>query len=493
MRFVRVGGIVASLAVVFGGFVVSRASAQNTNVLVVEAYIDGQSRLILNGNTAQWHHLRFDAPGLWFANEPTVLNDQPWFPVWPATTFSCDCFSLPLSSVTTPLSTSEPTLVSLKLVSGRGTASVIQQPSSSNNYTAIVEFDDREPGGAAWYKVELTYGPATYELKPVQPPTPTFICPTEICLYTWGETASAASGAPNHRIIGQPSTGFNAFGVQQTSSFTARSLIGAPMPQTPSCLVFDSPKAPSFLQPRNAICGANGSLTGSMFGEAGFGTLKAYAGLNALMYTGEGQVVHAVAGGADVVGFQDDLRDPEFTPRVARFRFHVHGDVNSVVSPGAKGDGGFFFRGGGSPCFGLSCVGVAQDWLGPYASTRTVTIDIDYVTGAYFSALFELDAAAMAASASGAAFDAEVTANFDATATLERIQIFEGTHDNLGSEITRFSISSQSGTNYNEYLGDTAAPSLAVPASIITAATSSSGRQSPSRYPRLMTATQNQQ
>ena len=52
--------------------------------ITVQAVIDGRSQLILRGNTAQWRHFDFAAPGrLDFKNAPTVINNVEWFPVWP--------------------------------------------------------------------------------------------------------------------------------------------------------------------------------------------------------------------------------------------------------------------------------------------------------------------------------------------------------------------------------------------------------------------------
>ena len=60
--------------------------------------------------------------------------------------------------------------------------------------------------------------------------------------------------------------------------------------------------------------------------------------------------------------------------------------------------------------------------------------------------------------AGAANLTASVVANFSATATLERIKLFEGAPENLGPEITDFTIVSRSGVDYNQYIESAAPP-----------------------------------
>ena len=64
-------------------------------VVEIEALIDGRDQLIIQGNTLQWHHLRFAAVGRHDGrNEPTVISTQlngvtimdgvEWIPQWSA-------------------------------------------------------------------------------------------------------------------------------------------------------------------------------------------------------------------------------------------------------------------------------------------------------------------------------------------------------------------------------------------------------------------------
>jgi len=62
---------------------VSASTALVTQTLRIETLIDGRSQLIVRANTSQWFHLDCAAPGRHlFRNEPTVINEVDWFPVW---------------------------------------------------------------------------------------------------------------------------------------------------------------------------------------------------------------------------------------------------------------------------------------------------------------------------------------------------------------------------------------------------------------------------
>lgn len=125
----------------------------------ISALIDGRSQLLLRGHRAQWHHFDFAAPGrLWFADEPTVINGQAWFPVWPDTPDAenrdCNCFSDVFTGVLPPL----PPVANeyaLRAMQSRGSASIIQQPTASNDFTLIIELDDNPEDGGALYVIDI--------------------------------------------------------------------------------------------------------------------------------------------------------------------------------------------------------------------------------------------------------------------------------------------------------------------------------------------------
>ena len=125
--------------------------------LDVRAWVDGVSDLILQGSTVHWHHLSYAAPGLLGGvNEPTYLNASPWTPSWPSAgeNRDCNCDSQPSPAVP-PLPTHDQTVV-LRKVSGRGSISVLEEPSAATGYAFRVELDDPS-SGADWYEFVLTY------------------------------------------------------------------------------------------------------------------------------------------------------------------------------------------------------------------------------------------------------------------------------------------------------------------------------------------------
>ncbi|MCU0233775.1 MAG: hypothetical protein MUE90_07075 [Thermoanaerobaculales bacterium] len=145
--------------VLFGLAILTVAGSLSAGTIAVEAWIDGRSQLILKGNTAQWYHLDFTAPGRGGVTYPTVINGVDWFPVWPGDPGNpnnsfCNCFSDVFTGVNPPLPASA-LPVTLNIVQARAGVSILQQPSSGNDYELIVEFNDNGPGGAAWYLIEL--------------------------------------------------------------------------------------------------------------------------------------------------------------------------------------------------------------------------------------------------------------------------------------------------------------------------------------------------
>jgi len=132
--------------------------------LRIEAYIDGRDRLILQRNTVQWHRLEWDPPGrVGEQTLPTVINDVPWIPDWPdsAATDKPDPknYSAKFESLKPPLpaSSASRALVEIKRIAGRGKISIIEQPSSSNDYTLIIEFNDNSFKGPGYYIVDVAY------------------------------------------------------------------------------------------------------------------------------------------------------------------------------------------------------------------------------------------------------------------------------------------------------------------------------------------------
>ncbi|MEO8878720.1 MAG: hypothetical protein ABI461_24230 [Polyangiaceae bacterium] len=123
--------------------------------LHVNALIDGESQLVIVGNTAHWHHLSYSTPGSWNGNNAPTKFDTTnlWYPTWPGgSCTSCDSSN---TATVTPLAAKAQT-VSL-VSSGRDSLTISQQPSATNSFTLIVDFNDVSTGGGAYYEADLTY------------------------------------------------------------------------------------------------------------------------------------------------------------------------------------------------------------------------------------------------------------------------------------------------------------------------------------------------
>ncbi len=137
-------------------------AAQATVHILAE--IDGRSRLILAGDTAQWQHYDFAAPGridcdTGYPIEPTYLEGSPWWPQW-ADLPDCEnrdcggCTSEVLTGLAPALPLSDYQGL-LTPIQARGSVAIVEQPSSANGYRVVLEFNDNGWGGADWYEVEL--------------------------------------------------------------------------------------------------------------------------------------------------------------------------------------------------------------------------------------------------------------------------------------------------------------------------------------------------
>jgi hypothetical protein len=138
---------------------VAGATAAVGGVIRVQAYVDGRSQLILQGDTAQWHHFDYAAPGReGFINLPTTINGTDWYPQWPdipdAENRFCNCYSDVYTGVDPPVPQTD-VVVSLTLVQALGPVSIVQAPSLANDYTLVVQFNDYAPPGAHWYIVDI--------------------------------------------------------------------------------------------------------------------------------------------------------------------------------------------------------------------------------------------------------------------------------------------------------------------------------------------------
>ena len=111
-------------------------------------------QLVLKGNTAQWQHFDYGAPG-YDDDLPTRINGSSWYPQWSGDPRDCNgCYSGIFSGVSPAISAVTQTVM-LNTIQAREDLAIVQQPSAGNDYTLILGFDDNSAGGAAWYVLEL--------------------------------------------------------------------------------------------------------------------------------------------------------------------------------------------------------------------------------------------------------------------------------------------------------------------------------------------------
>jgi hypothetical protein len=126
------------------------------NVLRIQAYIDGRSRLQLRGDTAQWLNLEYSVPGTSGRTpRPTIVNGRQWYPQWTKAPDGGNNLSDVRDGVQPPVPAKNVPF-EVKLIRGRGAVSIVQQPAAENQYTLIVEFDDSIAAGAADYIAEIS-------------------------------------------------------------------------------------------------------------------------------------------------------------------------------------------------------------------------------------------------------------------------------------------------------------------------------------------------
>jgi probable HAF family extracellular repeat protein len=133
--------------------------------LKVKAWIDGESQLIIQGNTVYWHNLAYNAPGYESQNKPfptylttAHMGTVAWKPKGWSNGTSGDTACAPYTKLRLPLAGAGQTVI-LNKITARGDATISQQPSAANDYTLILDFDDQAMGGADWYEVSLEVVP----------------------------------------------------------------------------------------------------------------------------------------------------------------------------------------------------------------------------------------------------------------------------------------------------------------------------------------------
>lgn len=146
----------------------SMTTAQITNTITVDVrdWQDGRDWLILSGSTVQWQHFDYDIPGVegghddptWITttfNGITNLNSYAWYPTW--TNGASPGFSSTFANLLPSLPSQTPSNIQMQIIAARESMTLIQEPSATNAYTTIVEFDDDMQLGPDYYEVLLSY------------------------------------------------------------------------------------------------------------------------------------------------------------------------------------------------------------------------------------------------------------------------------------------------------------------------------------------------
>ncbi len=140
------------------------AAAPQSHGLHVRAWIDGRSQLVLDDTAAYWQHFEFAAPGrlecnLGAESQPTWIDGDAWYPNW-ADRPDCEnrdcggCTSSTFYGLHQPIPDAE-LFPHLNVLQGRGTCTIVELPVATNGYRVVVEFNDNNWNGAAWYEIEM--------------------------------------------------------------------------------------------------------------------------------------------------------------------------------------------------------------------------------------------------------------------------------------------------------------------------------------------------
>ncbi len=176
----RVFSLAAALVLVL----TAAAAGQVSGYIRVQALIDGQSRLVVSGNKVHWQNIKWASPGLHLgANRHTDLWTKygtipeqyyKWCPIWTNNCNTCagNCdehrgpnTSQPFTGLIPPLPGAGISITKMDKIACRSQCTILQQPSASNQYTLIVEFDDNAVNASAIYDVRIHYvvqGQAAY-------------------------------------------------------------------------------------------------------------------------------------------------------------------------------------------------------------------------------------------------------------------------------------------------------------------------------------------
>jgi hypothetical protein len=124
--------------------------------LKVKAWIDGESQLVIQKNTVHWHNLEYVAPGYEAQNKPlptylttAQMGTVAWHPTGWSNGTRGDTTFAPFTKLDLPLAAAGQTATVIP-IAVRGSVTIAQQPAAANDYTLILNFDDKSLSSAGW-------------------------------------------------------------------------------------------------------------------------------------------------------------------------------------------------------------------------------------------------------------------------------------------------------------------------------------------------------
>ena len=150
-----------SLAMILTGCTtVNNTSKDNSDneKLVLRCPIDGADQIHIRHDKLWYIHLENCYPGQWSGlNEPTYINDDPWYPQWPYYTMVSDKYTITDPAFILPKDT-EFTKDTLKVDFGRSKDNkVLQYPNATNEYTLVLYMNERGYIGQVWQTVKIEW------------------------------------------------------------------------------------------------------------------------------------------------------------------------------------------------------------------------------------------------------------------------------------------------------------------------------------------------
>lgn len=127
--------------------------------LHVRALIDGRDTFHIKGDKMWIVHNSYLVPGKWAGSDlPVYINqDQEWELEWNGDLSNVAIIKDPESALPTSGEWNEDNMSVKFYTAGYGVPSVIQYPSSTNDYTLVLDFDDNEPYSAHWYSADIDW------------------------------------------------------------------------------------------------------------------------------------------------------------------------------------------------------------------------------------------------------------------------------------------------------------------------------------------------